>query len=1069
AVTDISLAAQGNLTDIKNFLDSLSFVPDTNWSGTATISVQITADYTTRLGADITTRSFNVIVSSVADAPQGANATLTTVEDTPITLTPDNFGFSDPNDTTPNTLSAVKITTLPGLGTLTLSGGATTVEGHSTIAVGDYVSAANIAAGNLIYTPAQNGKGTGYANFTFQVKDDGSITVDGGVVLDPTPNTLTFNVTPVNDAPTATLTAVSDVKNQLVNFALTSTDPDGGSDNATDAQVTKYRISHLPADGKLYYRSDLTNYTEITTAAIASGYLEISTTQAAHMRYVPAINVTGDKTFAYSAVDAAGLESADSTVTITIAVFNEPPVVTVPGSQTVAEDGSLTFTGISISDVDDQGASFQVTLSAVHGNLTLGDITGLTGLTGLITNTSHSVTLQGTMAAINTALGTSGYVTYSPDANYPNSTSSATDTITVVADDLVSGSGAGAHKTDTKTITVTVTPVADAPRIAVGSAAVTLDAVNEDSTSPSGASVANLLSGKFNDVDTNTLAGIAISANPSAVDGTSGAWQFSLNNGQDWTAVGSVSSSSALMLNTSSLLRFLPASNYSGTPGALTIHVIDTSGSRSYTTDKNSPVKADISISGDLLADEVLTVARFQVTGDATVYTVGETATIAGKGALTIAATGVYSFIPVAGWDGRVPVVTATLSNDTTSSLTIVCTDIDSVGTTLGTGITAVNDVMQVVTDKSLVISEGLTSVLSSAVLQITDVEAAAANIVYTLGTIPDHVTITKSGITLVATDTFTQDDIDNNRITFTHDGTEPADSGTSLTLGYTVTDMMGSLGTALTRSLTIQVSPVNDVPVLTVHSAAPVTQGSALNITSSILSVVDPDNVNDQLIFRLESLPSPTAGSLTIGGAPVAIGSTFSYADLVTGTVVVYTAASSGSAVSDSFSVSLRDGAGGVVGGSTPFVAVGLTITPLNTAPYISGSQAASSTSIYLPLNEGATGVAVFPNTTFSDAQTAADYLTVTILTLPTTGDAVLKYNGSAIAAGFNFLATNANKALLTIDHVSTNQVNPPDTSFTISVTDNNVTTPLSLDATVSVKVQAVNDDPVGTRGTAT
>src|SRR5262249_8231371 len=43
------------------------------------------------------------------------------------------------------------------------------------------------------FTPANGASGLNYANFTFQVQDDGG-TANGGVDLDPTANTITFNV-----------------------------------------------------------------------------------------------------------------------------------------------------------------------------------------------------------------------------------------------------------------------------------------------------------------------------------------------------------------------------------------------------------------------------------------------------------------------------------------------------------------------------------------------------------------------------------------------------------------------------------------------------------------------------------------------------------------------------------------------------------------------------------------------------------------------------------------------------------------------------------------------------------
>ena len=54
----------------------------------------------------------------------------------------------------------------------------------------------------LTYAPAADANGADYATFTFKVPDDGG-TANGGVDLDPSANTLTIDVTSVNDAPAA--------------------------------------------------------------------------------------------------------------------------------------------------------------------------------------------------------------------------------------------------------------------------------------------------------------------------------------------------------------------------------------------------------------------------------------------------------------------------------------------------------------------------------------------------------------------------------------------------------------------------------------------------------------------------------------------------------------------------------------------------------------------------------------------------------------------------------------------------------------------------------------------------
>jgi hypothetical protein len=122
----------------------------------------------------------------------GQDVVVMTLEDTLYVVKTSDFGFRDTNDAPSDQFAAVKITSLPLVGSLTNDGKA--------VSAGQLISVADIDGSKLQFMPASNGNGIAYASFTFQVQDNGS-TVDGGVNLDPTPNTVTINVTPVNDPP----------------------------------------------------------------------------------------------------------------------------------------------------------------------------------------------------------------------------------------------------------------------------------------------------------------------------------------------------------------------------------------------------------------------------------------------------------------------------------------------------------------------------------------------------------------------------------------------------------------------------------------------------------------------------------------------------------------------------------------------------------------------------------------------------------------------------------------------------------------------------------------------------
>src|SRR5581483_9845757 len=137
-------------------------------------------------------KTITINVVAVNDPPQGTAGAVNLASGVSYVFTAANFRFTDPNDNPANHFLAMKITTLPAVGTLSDNGVA--------VAAGQFVSITDINAGNLVFTPGANASGNNYASFTFQVQDDGG-TLNGGVDTDPTPRLMTLNYTGCDPAP----------------------------------------------------------------------------------------------------------------------------------------------------------------------------------------------------------------------------------------------------------------------------------------------------------------------------------------------------------------------------------------------------------------------------------------------------------------------------------------------------------------------------------------------------------------------------------------------------------------------------------------------------------------------------------------------------------------------------------------------------------------------------------------------------------------------------------------------------------------------------------------------------
>ena len=127
-------------------------------------------------------------ITSVNDAPSGADSTIIIAEDGAHILNVADFGFSDVDG---NAFEAVIFSSNVTGGTLYINGNPMT---NVTL-----VYLHTIQSGSVVFVPAANATGA-TGSVTFTVRDDGGF-ANGGQAADTSPNLLTFSMTPVNDAP----------------------------------------------------------------------------------------------------------------------------------------------------------------------------------------------------------------------------------------------------------------------------------------------------------------------------------------------------------------------------------------------------------------------------------------------------------------------------------------------------------------------------------------------------------------------------------------------------------------------------------------------------------------------------------------------------------------------------------------------------------------------------------------------------------------------------------------------------------------------------------------------------
>ncbi|MBC7951184.1 MAG: cadherin-like domain-containing protein, partial [Rhodospirillaceae bacterium] len=350
SITAVGNAVGGSVALVNG---EIVFTPATNFNGAASFSYTMTDSAGATSSATV-----NVAVTSVNDAPIAVNDSLTTTEDTALTIAPATLLGND-TDVDGDTLSITAVSNAVG----------------GTVAIVD---------GNVVFTPTTNFNGS--ASFSYTISDG-----QGGTST----ATANVSVSAVNDGPVA----------------------------VADWQMTNEDTPLVIAASTLLANDSDVDGDTLSIAAVSNAVGGTVAIVDGNVVFTPTANFNGSASFDYTVADGLG-GTTTATVGVHVVQVNDVPVA-VNDTVTTAEDTQLVIAASTLlandSDVDGQPLHI-VSVSNVVGG---------------------------------TAYLMNGNVIFTPTANF-NGTGSFTYTM-----------GDNAFGTATAIATVVVTSVNDIPKVQV--------------------------------------------------------------------------------------------------------------------------------------------------------------------------------------------------------------------------------------------------------------------------------------------------------------------------------------------------------------------------------------------------------------------------------------------------------------------------------------------------------------------------------------------------------------------------------------------------------------------------
>ncbi|GAB1540755.1 hypothetical protein NUACC21_34240 [Scytonema sp. NUACC21] len=554
--------------------------------------------------------------------PIADNKTITTDEDTIYTFAATDFNFADIDSG--DSLLELQITQLPLTGKLfqDANGNNTQDSGEGT-SLDEKIAVADIS--KLKFQPASDANGTNYSSFQFKVSD--------GLEFSASAYTMTFDVNAVNDAPTLTDTnvtlatvnkdagtptgAVGTLVSSLVSLGSNVTDPD--KDAVTGIAIINIDTSK----GSFSYSIDDGNTWQSLPSVSDANALLLAADDKTRIYFQPTADFSGEIEQAITfrawdqTTDSNGL-TADTTTNGGATAFSSTTVnAAITVSENVNTAPTLSDTDVTLSVINEDAGiptgavgTLVSSLVSLSSNITDPDNNALTGIAVTNVDSTNSSffysiddgstwqSLEESVSDANALLLAADDKTriyFQPVANFNGTINNA---ITFRAWDRTTGNngftadtttngGATAFSTATDTATITINAVNDAPSL-IDTNFITF--VEKNAGAPSGA-VGALISSLLDEAnnitepDKDALKGVAITS----VDTSKGSFFYSIDDGNTWQSLPSVSDANALLLAADGKTRiyFQPTAGFSGNINdIITFRAWDrTTGNNGFTAD----------------------------------------------------------------------------------------------------------------------------------------------------------------------------------------------------------------------------------------------------------------------------------------------------------------------------------------------------------------------------------------------------------------------------------------------------------------------------------------------------